>query len=165
MTIQAILKSQYRASLDMLLDAIETCPPELWASDRYVNPSWQVAYHTLYYMDLYLQASENTFVPWEHHREGHHRFARESGAPATLQPYTVEEVRTYASRLRDSLDATLARLDLTSPESGISWYRMSKLELQILNLRHLQHHTGQLADRIRQTADRGIEWVGDGPGD
>jgi len=51
-------------------------------------------------------------------------------------------------------------LDLDSAESGFSWYRMSKLEHQFVNLRHIQHHTGQLADRLRQEADRGVEWVG-----
>jgi hypothetical protein len=37
---------------------------------------------------------------------------------------------------------------------------MSKLEHQLVNLRHIQHHTGQLADRLRQAADRGLRWVG-----
>jgi hypothetical protein len=58
------------------------------------------------------------------------------------------------------VDAAVDRLDLTAPESGFYWYRMSKLEHQFVNLRHIQHHTGQLADRLRQEADRGVEWVG-----
>jgi hypothetical protein len=55
------------------------------------------------------------------------------------------------------------RLDLTAPTSGFSWYRMSKLEHQLLNLRHIQHHTGQLADRLRRETNKGIAWVGEGP--
>ena len=162
MTLQSILKSQYRAALAMLLEAIESCPLELWTSDRYLNPTWQVAYHTLYYTDLYLQASESGFVPWEHHRPDHQHFAEDSAARTPLRPYSIEEAREYCVRLRDGLDAALARLDLTARDSGISWYRMTLLELQLLTLRHLQHHAGQLADRLRQTADRGLEWVGDG---
>jgi hypothetical protein len=30
----------------------------------------------------------------------------------------------------------------------------------LLNLRHLHHHTGQIAERLRHVANRGIEWVG-----
>jgi hypothetical protein len=40
---------------------------------------------------------------------------------------------------------------------------MSKLEHQFVNLRHPQHHTGQLADRLRQHADLGVRWVGGRP--
>ena len=43
------------------------------------------------------------------------------------------------------VDAAVYRLDLTAPESGFYWYRMSKLEHHLVNLRHIQHHTGQLA--------------------
>ncbi len=56
----------------------------------------------------------------------------------------------------DAVDA----LDLDSAESGFSWYRMSKLEHQLVNLRHIQHHGAQLADRLRSAADIGIRWVG-----
>jgi hypothetical protein len=56
----------------------------------------------------------------------------------------------------DAIDA----LDLHSPESGFSWYRVSKLEHQIVNIRHIQHGAAQLADRLRSAAGVGIDWVG-----
>ena len=34
-----------------------------------------------------------------------------------------------------------------------------KLELQLYNLRHLQHHTGQLIDQLRTVAQMGVGWV------
>ena len=45
-------------------------------------------------------------------------------------------------------------------ESGFSWLPMSKLELHFYNIRHLQHHIGQLDDRLRVKADIGIGWIG-----
>ena len=54
-------------------------------------------------------------------------------------------------------------MDLTSPECGFSWYRVSKLEHQLVNLRHLQHHTAQLADRLRTATDMHVRWVGSRP--
>ena len=163
MTLQAVLKSQYHASLVMLLEAIEGCPADLWTSDQYANQFWQVAYHTLFYTDLYLQPAEAAFTPWEHHRPGHHRFEARADPAVSLTPYSVGELTAYCGRCQDMVDSAVDRLDLRSPESGFSWYQMPKLELQVLNLRHLQHHTGQLADRLRQAADRGVRWVGAAP--
>lgn len=160
MTLQTALKSQYHASLAMLLEAIDACPAELWTSHDYVNQFWQIAYHTLYYTHLYLQPSEAVFVPWEHHRPGHHRFGTGPDAAAALRPYSTDELRSYCLHCQDLVDSAVDRLDLAAPVSGFSWYRMSKLEHQFVNLRHTQHHIGQLADRLRQEADRGLRWIG-----
>jgi hypothetical protein len=119
-----------------------------------------VAYHTLFYTHLYLQPAEADFVPWERHRERHNRFATGPDEGLILTPYSVEEVQSYWKHCQDMVESAVDRLDLTSSESGFYWYRMSKLEHQFVNLRHIQHHTGQLADRLRQDADRGVEWVG-----
>jgi DinB family protein len=159
MTVQAVLKSQYHASLSMLRNAIDACPPALWTDASYVNQFWHVAYHTLFYTDLYLQPSESAFVPWEHHRPEYNFFKSES-----IVPYSVDEIRAYCERCDEKVDSAVDRLDLTAAESGFSWYKMSKLEHQFVNLRHLQHHTGQLAERIRQATGRGIDWVGGSAG-
>jgi len=53
--VQPVLKSQYHASLTMLRDAIEHCPPEEWLSTDHKNAFWQVAYHALFFTHLYLQ--------------------------------------------------------------------------------------------------------------
>jgi len=160
MSLQTTLKSQYYASLAMLRHAIDACPAELWTSDRYVNPFWQVAYHTLFYTHLYLQPAEADFVPWERHREGYNFFATGPDERRLLSPYSVEEILSYWTHCRDLVESAVDRLDLTSAESGFYWYQMSKLEHQFVNLRHIQHHTGQLADRLRQEADMGVDWVG-----
>lgn len=102
-------------------------------------------------------------MPWEHHRPNHHRLGAGSEASVAPTPYSRPEVISYCLRCRDMVDSAVDLLDLASPESGFPWYRMSKLEHQLVNLRHLQHHTGQLADRLRQDAGRGVRWVGGKP--
>ncbi|HET9292967.1 MAG TPA: DinB family protein [Gemmatimonadales bacterium] len=159
MTIQAILKSQYHASLAMLLEAIDSCPDSLWTSEAYTNPYWQVAYHTVYYTHLYLQPDEFTFTPWEHHRPDHHRFGPRAASAGPLIPYSPAELMDYGRRCEAEVDGAVDRLDLTAASSGFSTYRMPKLEHQLVNLRHVHHHTGQLADRLRQAAGKGIAWV------
>jgi len=57
-------------------------------------------------------------------------------------------------------DAAVDALDLRRRDSGFHWYKVSKLEHQMINLRHIQHHTAQLADRLRASDDIGIGWVG-----
>jgi hypothetical protein len=39
---------------------------------------------------------------------------------------------------------------------------MPKLDHLILSIRHVQHHAGQLADRLRDGAGIGIGWIGAG---
>ena len=160
MSLQDAIKSQYHASLAMLRAAIDACPAELWNDASYVNPFWQVAYHTLFYADFYLQPSETTFVPWERHRPKYNFFPPDAESARSLTPYSVDEVKAYCARCEAMIDEAVDRLDLASPESGFPWYKMSKLEHQFVSLRHIQHHTGQLAERIRQTTGRGVGWVG-----
>ncbi|MBL8977604.1 MAG: DinB family protein [Gemmatimonadetes bacterium] len=159
MPIKSALKNQYRASLTMLYEVIDGCPPELWADAAHRNPYWRVAYHTLYYAHLYLMQSETEFVPWEHHRPGANRLGAPPDPSNPVTPYSVEELRGYCRYCIGIVDVAVDRLDLSSPESGYSWYQMPKLEHQLVNLRHVEHHTGQLAERLRRTADRGLAWV------
>jgi hypothetical protein len=66
----------------------------------------------------------------------------------------------YWSFCDEMVDRAVDALDLQSSESGFSWYKISKLEHQILNIRHIEHHMAQLADRLRATTGIGIKWVG-----
>jgi hypothetical protein len=53
-------------------------------------------------------------------------------------------------------------MDLAAPTCGFPWYPMSKLEHQIVNIRHIQHHAGSLSTRLRLKAGILIAWVGKG---
>ena len=58
------------------------------------------------------------------------------------------------------VDTAVDALDLWSPDCGFWWYKVSKLEHQVINIRHLQHGAAQLADRLRAASNVGIDWVG-----
>jgi hypothetical protein len=169
-TLRSALRSQYHAGLAMLREAVEKCPQEIWASTEHRNAFWQIAYHALFYTHLYLQPDLAAFRPWEHHQSGVQNPDGIAGAPdpeSTLplipEPYTRVQVLEYCAFCDDMMDEAVEALDLASPSSGFDWYRMSKLEHQLVNLRHLQHHTAQLADRVRAATDTGVQWVGAGP--
>ena len=154
-TLRSVLKSQYHAALAMLRDTIERCPADLWSSTKPKNAFWKVAYHTLFFTHLYLQRNEAEFRPWTHQHGG------DDGT--TGDAYTQAQVLEYWSFCDAMADRAIDALDLASPESGFSWFEVAKLEHQLINIRHVQHHTAQLADRLRAAADVGTRWVSAGP--
>ena len=168
--LPAILKRQYHAALVMHRDAIERCPEALWYDTQPVNAFWQIAYHALYFAHMYLQPDFDSFQPWEkqqsdvQHPDGIPGSADpDSTLPLIPDPYTREQVLEYCTLCQEMVDGAIDRLDLSRPDSGFYWYRMSKLEHQIVSIRHLQHHAAQLADRLRAATAEGTKWVrGDG---
>ena len=161
--IRSIIASQYAAALDMLGDAVSKCPEDLWADESYENRFWHVAYHVLYYTHLYLAENEEAFESWEHHRKGHEFFGPVSWLPGFTpeigDSYTKEQILAYMDLCREEVARQIPSTDLEA-ESGFFWLPFSKLELQFYNIRHLQHHTAQLADRLRNRASIGVDWVG-----
>jgi hypothetical protein len=159
-TIEALrpaLKSQYHATLAMLRAAITRCPDDLWiSSNDHANPIWRIAYHTLYYTHLYLQPNNWMFRPWEHHQQGIQRMNKPL---KTRRPYTKAEVLAYWSICESTVDDAVDALDLNDPQSGFSWYKVPKMELQIINIRHIQYHQAQLADRLRVATGVGVGWA------
>ena len=107
------------------------------------------------------------FRPWAGHQDGNQNPDGIPGPPdpkSTLplipDPYTKAEVLEYWSVCDRMVDGAVDALDLESSESGFSWYKVSKLEHQLISIRHVAHHAGQLADRVRSAADVGVRWVG-----
>ena len=80
--------------------------------------------------------------------------------PKTGKPYTKEEVLAYWNICESAIDRAVDALDMTNPDCGFFWYKVSKIEHQLISLRHLQHHMAQLGDRIRAATNTGIGWVG-----
>ncbi|HTP85843.1 MAG TPA: DinB family protein [Bryobacteraceae bacterium] len=157
-----LIARQYRGSLAMLGKAIELCPEPLWLSNDYRNRFWHIAYHAVFYTHLYLQPSEGDFTPWVKHRKDSNYLGARPWAPqepfVLPEPYTKSEVLEYFALCRAEVEKQAPLLDLDAP-SGFPWLHFNKLELQFYNIRHVQHHTGQLADRLRTAANIGVDWV------
>lgn len=166
MSLPAVLKSQYRASLAMLGQAVERCPDGLWADPSYPNAFWHVAYHAVFSAHLYLHAKVEAFRPWEKHRAEYQYMGMipmpPRRPPKIGEPYTKAQILEYLRLCDRFVDEAVDRMDLQDPDCGFPWYRVSKQEHQFVSIRHIQHHTAQLVDRLRTKADVGIEWVGAG---
>ena len=165
MDIQSALKSQYHAALKTLREAIEKSPEAMW-NDPADGPApfWRVAYHTLFFTHLYLQPHVEAFTPWARARDEAHLMGGvpwdNYRAPKPCDPYTLADLVEYWHVCDAMIDAGVDALDLTAPQCGFPWYQMPKLEHQIVNIRHIQHHAAILSTRLRRSANLGIEWVG-----
>ncbi len=163
MSIQEVIQSQYLASLEMVSEAVAQCPEALWVDSGYKNRFWHIAYHTLFYTHLYLQDSEKEFVPWSKHRNEYNFLGPlpwpPHKEPNIGEPYTKEEVLEYLRFCQKEVEMKVAALDLEAV-SGFPWLPFGKLELQFYNIRHIQHHAGQLIDRLRNHERIGVGWVG-----
>jgi hypothetical protein len=162
-----VLKSQYHAGLAMLREAIEQCPDDLWKDARPRNAFWQVAYHVLFFTHFYLGRDRESFEPWaEHQRDNQNEDGiagdpdPASALPLVPRPYSKEQALRYWAIVDAMVDGAVDALDLSRSECGFPWYPLSKLEHQFVSVRHLQHHTAQLADRVRAARDFGVRWQG-----
>ena len=158
-----IFIAQYRAALAMLRAAVEACPKALWSRASDDNPFWQIAYHALFYTHLYLSHTEDEFEPWEKHVEGYPHLGRLPrplrDEPKIGDPYRMSDVLEYCDAIERRLadQVTSDRLDAAS---DFPWLSFTRSEVHVYNLRHIQHHAGQLIERLRQATGAGIEWIG-----
>jgi uncharacterized damage-inducible protein DinB len=157
-TFKEAIWQQFGAAIDMLENALVACPDELW-NDRSRQPElWYVAYHTLFYLDLYLSDSLEGFAPPM-------PFNLDELDPAGLlpaNPYTKDELHTYLLHGRRKCRATIEALtaEKAARRCGIEWLDMTTAEALLYNMRHVQHHAAQLNLILRQTVNDAPRWVG-----
>jgi hypothetical protein len=166
MNIKDVIISQYLASLEMLSNAVKACPDRIWADSKHKNKFWHIAYHAIFYTHLYLQNSEDDFIPWEKHRDEYQFMGSlpeaPSKKPAIDTPYLKGEIIEYLEFCKKQVIETLPILNLDSDASGFYWLPFGKLELQFYNIRHLQQHTGELYERLGTEENIDVQWVGKG---
>ena len=154
---KGILWSQFGAGIDMLENAMLACPDEVWG-DRSLKPEfWYVAFHVLWWLDLYLSESVEGFTPPA-------PYTLDELDPAGLLPerlYTKDELGTYLEHCRNKCRMTIEALteEKASQRCGFDWIESSVAELHLYNMRHIQHHTAQLNLILRQTIDSAPRWV------
>jgi hypothetical protein len=162
-TWRNILWQQFGAAIDMLEIAILACPDEVWSGRDAPAPTgrpefWYVAYHALFFLDLYLSDSVEGFAPPP-------PFTLSELDPAEVPPertYTKAELQAYLEHGRRKCRATIKALTdhKVRRRCGFDWLDLSDGELLLYNMRHVQHHAAQLNLILRQTTDSAPAWVG-----
>lgn len=164
--VRTALKGQYHAALAMLANCVEKCPEDVWRSGPHPRTFWQLAMHGTFFAHLYLGQNLEAYVPWPGRGAAHDAMLKMEAEPCEL-PETAgmiprEEALEYIKHVDSLIDPTIDAMDLMTEDCGIPWYgQFGKLSHQLLNIRHIAVHTGQLQELL---AARGIEtdWVSKG---
>ena len=98
----------------MLEAAVRACPDDAWDSAAHVNRFWHIAYHTLFYVNLYLFQTVDDHKPWRGHRDD-----AQNLRPG-VEPYSRDSILEFLAFCREHARRRIAALDLGA-ESGFSW--------------------------------------------
>ncbi|HEX3601251.1 MAG TPA: DinB family protein, partial [Lacipirellulaceae bacterium] len=146
-----ILQSQYEACLSMLGECIRQCPAEHWEGTIGQASFRWAAYHALFFADLYLSPNEAAFELRDLNvRGGDER--KPVQAPGLPQSDALTYVPICRQKVFESIAAETVE-SLAGP-SGFSWYKVTRGEMHLINIRHIQHHTGQLSAYLRKADER-----------
>lgn len=158
---------QFAAAIQMLRLAIEACPEKLWDDRTEGSPFWHVAYHALFFADLYLSKDEKTFQPRGFHQDKAHFLPGDYGDFGGIvgtpeRAFARQDLLEYADHCLGKCEETFEALteERVFERCGFWWYELNVGEFLLNNLRHTQHHAGQLALLLRRRAAIGVDWLG-----
>lgn len=177
-TLRTALWQQFGAAIDMLENALVACPTSLWRERLWCEPPdhplppwfppefsefWYIAYHTLFWLDLYLSGSrEEDFAP-----PAPFIWTELDPAASPEQPYTKEELLTYLGAMRRKCHTTLFALTEERAHQTVSYawtgeQAASFMELYLYTMRHVQEHAAQLSLFLGQHGilDEALDRVG-----
>lgn len=132
------LWKQFGAAIDMFENALDKCPDSLWDGEE---KFWYIAYHCLFWTDYYLDTEPQNFGP---------------PAPFTLSEfdegtlpdtvYSKQQLLEYTRHCYEKCRKLIAGFTPERMEKGWRNDRgsYSMYEMTLYNMRHVQHHTGQL---------------------
>lgn len=161
MDARTALIRQSHAALAMLQQCVERCPGEVWLAGPHPRSTWRIAYHAAAYAHLYLFPNLAAFEPWPKHKL---ECTYLEGDVAESAPYSKTELLECIGFVDSEVGPRLGSLNLDAEQCGFDWYpSVSRMELQILSLRHLHGHIGQLSEILLA---HGVEtdWLGPAPG-
>ena len=181
---------QFGAAIDTLDNALAGCPDELWAESLWVvkpddpgvwpedrggsggaapqdlrsiqvfSAFWCVAYHVLFFLDLYLSGG---FEQFDKGFAAPAPFTADDQAPGVLpeRVYTRAELQDYLAHNRQKCKATIEEL---TDENARRLCKRARgeipfAELLLLNMRHVQLHGEQLQMFLGQRAGSASGWV------
>ncbi|MEO8394213.1 MAG: DinB family protein, partial [Chloroflexota bacterium] len=130
---------QFGAAVDTLDDALNLCPAPLWTAilwddseDVRYGQFWFIAYHTLFWLDLFLTGSMEGFKPPPPFVRG----------KLPENPYSKEDVHAYLRQCRQKSHATIEALTDAQAYQicTFEWMEPTFLELQLYSMRHIQEH-------------------------
>src|ERR1700730_3374095 len=160
---RTVVGSQFEVAIEMLGSAVRDCPDELWEESLWEDKSlpgfsefWYVAYHAMFWLDLYLSGSSEGFAPPA-------PFTLDELHPAGVLPprvYTRDELESYLAHSFEKCRATIKNL---TDEQAQRTHRIGSerreirfAELILYNMGHVREHAAQLSMFLGQRRDSAL---------
>ncbi len=162
---KTMIGRQLEASINMFGDVLKQCPDDLWTSNLWLDADmpaglsdfWYVAYHTLFWLDLYLGGEVEGFQPPK-------PFDLLELDPSGLIPgriYMREELLNYMQHCLEKCNNIVN--GLTDEQANrlckFSWGKITFAELLLDNIRHVQEHGAQLRMFLGQQSGIHSRWL------
>lgn len=167
-----VLWKNFAAAIDMLKEAIVLCPDDLWQAEP---KFFYLTYHTTVFLDYYLTYPVKDFVP-----ALPYSITDADSLPAEAVDdvipdkfYSRQEVLDWLTAIREKCRKMTVLSTTDKLMKG--WINQSEIELHGLcpslvqnytvleilfyNLRHVQHHVGQLNYILRQRINQAPAWI------
>ena len=170
--LRRALWNHFGAAIDTFRAQISLCGDPVWEREKKIG---YLCYHVSIFLDYYLSAPVRDFRP---------ALPYTLADPDHLPPEAIDDVlpaRAYSRKeMLDWLDAVRSRcrkliLQSTDADFSAPWIQpeevdlhglcpdlvvnYSRLEILLYNLRHLQHHVGQLNLLLRQHLGQAADWL------
>jgi hypothetical protein len=155
--MKTIIWHQFGAAIDMLENAIDACPKDIWCNRIDYAEFWYIAFHTLFFLDLYLSEAVKGFIPPQ-------PFTLDELDERGILPervYTKEELLKYLEHGREKCKSSISSLteEQANQACGFSWLDITTAELLLYNMRHVQHHAAQLNHMLSRKLGSAPRWV------
>ncbi len=165
-TYKKMIVSQYEAALCTLNSCIDRCPEPNWDAPVGRYPFSQVAFHAIFYADVYLGFGLDSLRDQPFHVQHAAAFGDyeqlEDREPVSR--YERSFLQAYGQHCRAKVTAVIGTetAEVLRGSCGFDWRDFTRAELHVYNIRHLQHHAAQLILRLRLDTDVSIAWFGCG---
>jgi hypothetical protein len=153
--VKEILWNQFGASIDMLISTITNCPNDYFETN---TRFYYITFHTTLFLDYYLTIPPTEFKPLlVCTSKPIEELPKEAiGDMIPDKIYTKQEVIDYLKKSREKCKNLI--YSITEKTENRRFYEGDGsndmdypiIEILIYNLRHTQHHTGQLNLLLRQ---------------
>ena len=157
--VKNAIRGQFGGAIEMLRQSIHACPEELWDDREEGIPFWHIAYHTIFFMDLYSGDSPEMFEA--HRPPSFHAEDMQNLGKTPTRTLSREQVVNY---LEESAAKSLKiidglKLEDLGRQTAFHWLKQSVGETLLYNLRHVNHHVGQLNLILRQGTGASPGWI------
>lgn len=170
--LQQTLWKNLAGAIDMLGNCISLCPQPVWESnDRY----FYLSYHCIVFLDYYLSRPVSSFASVLPYTLADMQQLPKDAVDDVLpsRRYSRSEMLHALATVRKKAKQSICSSEpdaLTQPwikENEIELHGLcpglvthySVLEITLYNLRHLQHHIGQLNQLLRENKAAAAEWI------